>query len=180
VAAVLLATVALAFTACSKSDTTSTSAGSSATSAAAQGNGFEDSNKGSQKDTGAKEAPTTTPPNLSKPSAQELNDKINKAFDPSVPDKDKIAWIENADLDPQLVDKLAAAAKKNSVKITITNVEDPSGGKLKADADVTMNGNPVNGASVPFVASGDQWKVDHQYACSIVKQAKLDSAACQA
>jgi hypothetical protein len=176
VTAGLLVAAALTMTACSSSSTSSTTA--SSTTAAAS-NGFQGNGENNTKDQGAKAAPPTTPPNLPKPTAAQLNDELTKAFDPSVPDKEKIGWIENADLDPQLVDKLAAAAKQNGVKITITNVEDPSGGRLKADANVTMNGNPVNGASVPFVAGGTTWKVDHQYACSIVKQAKLDSAACE-
>jgi len=33
--------------------------------------------------------------------------------------------------------------------------------------------------SVDFVAVGDQWQIAHQFACSIVKSAELDSAACQ-
>ncbi|MFI6369031.1 hypothetical protein ACIBG0_40710 [Nocardia sp. NPDC050630] len=177
---VALVAAALSSTACGKSNTNSTIvSGVSATSVSASGNGFEDSSKSPGKDQGGKAAPATTPPNLPTPTAQELNNKLNQAFDKSVPSKDKIAWIEDADRDPELVDKLADAAQKSGVKVTITRVEDPSNGKLKADADVTINGTPVNGASVPFVASGDQWKVDHQYACGIVKQAKLDSAACQ-
>jgi hypothetical protein len=182
VTAALLVAAALTMTACSSSSTSSAAGSSTAAAAttAAASNGFQGNGQNDTKnDQGAKAAPPTTPPNLPKPTAAQLNDEITKAFDPSVPDKEKIGWIENADLDPQLVDKLAAAAKQNGVKITITNVEDPSGGRLKADANVTMNGNPVNGASVPFVAGGTTWKVDHQYACSIVKQAKLNSAACE-
>ncbi|RMI28526.1 hypothetical protein [Nocardia stercoris] len=176
-AAVLVAAVAtLTLSACSSSSNSSTS---TSTTTTAQTDGFQNNGgKKPGKDDGAQPAPATST-DLPKPTVAELNEKINKAFDPSIPAKTKVDWVENAGQDPDLVDKLAQAAKQNDVKVTITKVEDPSGGKLKADADVTMGGTPVNGASVPFVADGGQWKVDHAYACSIVKQAKLDSAACQ-
>ncbi len=176
-AAVLVAAVAtLTLSACSSS---SNSSSSSSTTTTVKTDGFQNNGaKKPGKDDGAQPAPATSQ-NLPKPSAADLNDKINKAFDPSIPAKTKVDWVEDAGKDPDLVDKLAQAAKQNDVKVTITKVEDPADGKLKADADVTMGGTPVNGASVPFVADGGEWKVDHTYACSIVKQAKLNSAACE-
>ncbi|MEV6065866.1 hypothetical protein AB0L82_04855 [Nocardia sp. NPDC052001] len=174
-AAVALAASAFGLVACSTSETKSDSA--TTTSASAPTNNFQGSTDDT-KETGA--PPSTTPaPNLPKPTVAELNDKITKAFDPSIDAKTKIDWIENAGQDPQLVAKLVDAAKKNDVKVEITNVPDPADGKLKADAKVTIAGNPVNNATVSFVAEGNEWKVDHAFACSIVKAAKLDSAACQ-
>ncbi|WP_329412114.1 hypothetical protein OG563_06545 [Nocardia vinacea] len=176
VAAIALAATALLFTACS-SDDSSSSSGSSTTSAKA-GGGFESGTSHEGKEEGAAPA-STTPPNLPKPTAEELNSKITRAFDGSVAEQEKVTWIEDADRDPELVDKLVAAAKQNKVKIEITKVGDPKDGKLKADADVTIDGKPVENGSVDFVAVGDQWQIAHEFACSIVKSAKLDSAACQ-
>ncbi|WP_306363993.1 hypothetical protein [Nocardia sp. CC227C] len=175
-AAVAIAAMAFGLTACGGSgDDTDT--GSATTSAAPAGE-FEGSTEDEDKVTGA--APSTTEvPNLPKPTVEELNDKINKAFDPSIDAKTKISWIEDAAVDPQLVDKLVDAAKQNNVTVEITNVQDPVDGKLKADANVTIDGSPVENATVAFVAEGNEWKVDHGFACSIVKAAKLDSAACQ-
>ncbi|GAA5055797.1 hypothetical protein GCM10023318_32380 [Nocardia callitridis] len=172
-----MAAATLSFTACAsdKDDTAATDAGASATESAAP---FEEGTKNTDKEEGKEPAPTTAP-NLPKPTAEELNDKIKRALDSAVEEKEKLNWIENAEQDPQLVDKLVAAAKQNDVTVEITNVGEPQDGKLKADANVTIGGSPVDAAFVDFVAEGDQWKIAHQFACNIVKSAKLDSAACQ-
>lgn len=175
-AALMLATSALGLMACSKSS--DSSSGAATTSAAAPAGKFDGGTDSDGKVTGA--APSTTAvADLAKPSVADLNDKVTKAFDPSIDSKTKTDWIEDAAQDPMLAQKLVDAAKKNNVKIEITNVGDPSGGKLKADANVTIDGSPVQNATVSFVADGSDWKIDHNYACSIVKAAKLDSAACQ-
>ncbi|MFI9510188.1 hypothetical protein [Nocardia sp. NPDC052566] len=178
VAAVMIAAAALALGACSTSDSKSDAKASTTTSAAAKAaDTFEDGNKDGKAEG---EAPSKTPaPDLPKPTVQQLNDKLTKAFDPSIDGKEKISWIENAERDPLLVEKLVDAAKKNKVKVEVTKVGDPKDGKLKADAKVTIDGSPVDNATIDFVAEGDQWKVANQFACSIVKSAKLDSAACQ-
>ncbi|MFE3703840.1 hypothetical protein ACFXO7_38985 [Nocardia tengchongensis] len=176
-AALMLATSAFGLVACSKSDDTSKAAATTSSAAAPAGK-FDGSTDGDAKLTGAAPAPTTVA-DLPKPSVADLNDKVTKAFDPAIDSKTKTDWIENAGLDPQLAQKLVDAAKANNVKIKITNVGDPSGGKLKADADVTIDGKPVQNAAVTFVADGTEWKIEHNYACSIVKAAKLASAACQ-
>ncbi|ONM47796.1 hypothetical protein [Nocardia donostiensis] len=175
VAAVTMAAAALTFTACSSDD--SSSADSAAPTSQAAGE-FESGKSSEGKEEGVAPAPTT-PPNLPKPTAEELNDKINRALDSAVSEEEKLTWIEDAEQDPQLVDKLVEAAKKNNVEVKIVNVGEPKDGKLKADAEVTIDGSPVENASVDFVAEGDQWKIAHQFACNIVKSAQLDSAACQ-
>ncbi|MEU1980239.1 hypothetical protein [Nocardia sp. NPDC019395] len=175
VAAVTMAAAALTFTACSSTEETTTDGAAPTTGAAAE---FESGKSQDGREEG--KPPVTTPaPNLPKPTAEELNDKINRALDGSVSEDEKLAWIEDAEQDPELVDKLVEAAKKNEVTVKITNVGEPAEGKVKADADVTIGGSPVDNASVDFVAEGDQWKIAHDFACNIVKSAQLDSAACQ-
>lgn len=174
-AAVTMAAAALTFTACSSTEETSTEGAATSTEAAA---GFESGKTQDGREEG--KAPTTTPaPNLPKPTVEELNDKLTRALDGAVAEDEKLAFIEDAEQDPQLVDKLVEAAKKNEVTVKITNVGEPAEGKLKADAEVTIAGSPVENASVAFVAEGDQWKIAHDFACNIVKSADLDSAACQ-
>jgi hypothetical protein len=171
-----MAAAALTFTACSSTEDSSTGAAATSTEAAAE---FESGKTQDGREEG--KAPTTTPaPNLPKPTAEELNDKINRALDGSVGEDEKLVWIEDAEQDPQLVDKLVEAAKKNEVTVKITNVGEPVDGKVTADADVTIGGSPVENATVDVVAEGDQWKIAHGFACNIVKSAQLDSAACQA
>ncbi|MEV0060295.1 hypothetical protein [Nocardia sp. NPDC050718] len=176
-AAVLVAIVAaLGLSACG-SDTASSSAGASSTTAA--GAGFESGSTKQGKEEGGDLA-VTTPPNLPKPTAEELNSRINKALAGKLTGDEKKIYIEDADQDPMLVDKFVDAANKNKVTVAITKVGEPADGKLKADADVTIDGKPVQDAFVDFVAEDDSWKVSHTFACNIVKSAKLDSAACQA
>ncbi|MEU3013511.1 hypothetical protein [Nocardia asteroides] len=176
-AAALVAIVAaLGLTACgSGSDTTAT--GGQSTTAA--GGAFESGNTKQGNEEGGEPAPTT-PPNLPKPTAAELNSRINKALAGQLTGDEKKTYIEDADQDPMLVDKFVDAAKKNKVTVAITTVGEPADGKLKADADVTIDGKPVQNAFVDFVAEDDSWKVSHTFACNIVKSAQLDSAACQA
>ncbi|MGW8651131.1 hypothetical protein ACWGMO_17220, partial [Nocardia salmonicida] len=122
----------------------------------------------------------TTVPNLPKPTAAELNSRLTKALAGQLTGEEKKTYIEDADQDPMLVDKFVEAAKQNNVKVAITTVGEPVDGKLKANADVTIDGTPVKDAFVDFVAEDDSWKVSHVFACNIVKSAQLDSAACQA
>jgi hypothetical protein len=171
--AVALATAAFGLTACSSDD--SSSGSSTPTSAAGK---FESGKSGEGTAEGS--AKPTTVPNLAKPAVSLLNERITKAFDPSVSSEEKTTWVQDAERDPQLVDKLVEAAKAQNVKVEITGVQEPTDGKLKADAKVTINGEAVQNAFVEFVAEGDQWKVSHQFTCNVVKSAKLDSAACQA
>ncbi|MEV6661328.1 hypothetical protein [Nocardia fluminea] len=176
-AAVLVAIVAaLGLSACgSGADSTSTSTGTTTS----QGGAFETGDAKSGKEEGGEPAATTVP-DLPKPTAAELNARLNKALAGQLTGDEKKTYIEDADQDPMLVDKFVEAAKQNNVKVAITTVGDPTDGKLKANADVTIDGTPVKDAFVDFVAEDDSWKVSHVFACNIVKSAQLDSAACQA
>ncbi|MFE3544881.1 hypothetical protein ACFXK0_18130 [Nocardia sp. NPDC059177] len=174
--AMLAAVTALGFTACSSQDDTSTGAAATTTAA---GDAFETGDTAPGKEEGV-EPTTTTPPNLPKPTVEELNARLDKALAGQLTKDEKKTYIEDADQDPMLVDKFVDAAKKNNVTVVITAVGDPVDGKLKADADVTIDGNKVQDAFVEFVAEGDSWKVSHTFACNVVKSAELDTAACQA
>lgn len=173
VAAIAMTVAALGLAACSSdSEDTSSTGGDTSTTA------FESDSTGGEADKGASIAETPVP-DLPKPTPEELNDRVNKALAGQLTDSEKLTYIENADRDPDLVDKFVAAAKENNVTVKIVSVDDPADGKLKADADVTIDGAPVEGATVHFVAQGEDWKVSNTFACNIVKSAKLDSAACQ-
>ncbi|MFF5036040.1 HMG-box domain-containing protein [Nocardia salmonicida] len=176
-AAVLVAIVAaLGLGACgSDAGSTSTSTGTTTSKAGA----FETGDAKSGKEEGGEPAATTVP-NLPKPTAAELNSRVTKALAGQLTGEEKKTYIEDADQDPMLVDKFVEAANQNNVKVAITTVGDPVDGKLKANADVTIDGTPVKDAFVDFVAEDDSWKVSHVFACNIVKSAQLDSAACQA
>ncbi|QLY29665.1 hypothetical protein [Nocardia huaxiensis] len=166
-AALMLAGSALAVTACGSNDTTT------------PGTTAFDGGTDGESQVAAPAPSTTAAPNLATPTVAELNEKITKAFDASIDPKTKVEWVENAGQDPQLVTKLVDAAKQNDVTVEIVSVGQPKDGKLTADAKLTIAGKPVENATVAFVAEGNEWKVDHAFACTIVQSAKLDSAACQ-
>ncbi|MEU7767398.1 hypothetical protein AB0B25_19985 [Nocardia sp. NPDC049190] len=174
--AVVLTAAACSLTACAAGEETSSpSAGANASNAPGELQGGSDNG-----DKEAGSAPTTPPsPALAKPSVQQLNERLQKAFDPNVPNKEKISWIQAAEQDPYLVANLVEAAKKQNVKVEVISVGDPKDGRLKADAKVTIDGTPVDSAFIQFVSEGGEWKVDHTFACNIVKSAKIESAACQ-
>ncbi|CAM4407270.1 hypothetical protein NONI108955_25575 [Nocardia ninae] len=175
--AIVLTAAAATLTACASGDKESATPSTTADAAKEAGELQGGSDKG-EKETGS--APTTpSSPVLAKPSTQQLNDRLTKAFDPNVPNQEKISWIQAAEQDPYLVANLVDAAKKQGVQVEITKVGEPADGKLKADAKVTINGTPVDDAFVSFVSEGGEWKVDHTFACNIVKSAKIESAACQ-
>lgn len=162
-------------TACSSGETSSSPPGTTVENVPGELQGGSDNGL-----THTGSAPTTpSSPPLAKPTVQQLNERLDKAFDPNVPNVEKINWIESAERDPYLVANLADAANRQNVKIEVTNVQDPKDGKLKADADVSINGSNVDNAYISFVAENGEWKVDHTFACNIVKAARIESAACQ-
>ncbi|WP_410869719.1 hypothetical protein [Nocardia sp. A7] len=173
-AALAVAVAAFGSAACSSSDEPA-----SAAPTTTAGAGFEDGKKVDGTQEG--DAPmTTTVPNLPAPTVEELNARLDKALAGQLTDDEKATFIEDAERDPYLVDKFVEAAKKNNVKAKITSVGTPADGKVTAPADVTIDGTPVKGATVEFVAAEGGWRVSHEFTCNIVKSAQLDSAACQA
>lgn len=179
IVAVVLSAAALTLgTACSTSDEGSKSPSTSAAQKSKDGGDPQGGMDKGDKETGS-EPTSAAPPALAKPSVADLNTRLKKAFDPAVDNKEKLSWIQNAEQDPYLVQNLVEAAKKNKVTIEVTNVQEPKDGKLKADAKVTIDGKPVENASIDFIAEGTEWKVANTFACSIVKSAKIESAACQ-
>ncbi len=170
---VVAAVAALGVSACSSTE--QATGGAATTTASA----FESGKVAGAKDEG-EEPPATTAPDLPAPTAAELNARLTKALAGELTEAEKLTYIEDADQDPDLVDKFVDAAKKNKVTVSITKVGTPASGKLQAAADVTIDGKPVKDASVEFVAEDKDWKVSHVFACNIVKSAQLDSAACQA
>lgn len=173
-AALTVAAAAFGLTACSSSNEPAAAAPTTTAGA-----GFEDGKKVDGTQDG--DAPmTTTVPNLPAPTVEELNARLDKALAGQLTDDEKASFIEDAERDPYLVDKFVEAAKKNKVTAKITSVGTPAAGKVTAPADVTIDGSPVKGATVEFVAAEGGWRVSHEFTCNIVKSAKLDSAACQA
>ncbi|WP_370512171.1 hypothetical protein [Skermania sp. ID1734] len=110
------------------------------------------------------------------PTVDQLNQELQKAFDPNVPLQEKVDMVQGAQADPELINRVAEAAKKAGVTVVVTKVND-LGNSVTADANLTINGQ-VNPAVVPFVAEDGRWKLEKGWACNMVNLAQLSSPAC--
>ncbi|RMI32603.1 hypothetical protein EBN03_11520 [Nocardia stercoris] len=132
----------------------------------------------------AKSATTTTTlaadqPPIPLPGPGDLNAGVMIALDPNTPRAVKIAAIQGADTDPDLVDKLTQAGGANKLTMTVTSVEYQGNGVMQATANLTLNGKPVEGqAYVPFVAEGGRWKLQKAWACQMLANTQLTSTSC--
>ncbi|MEV6276400.1 hypothetical protein [Nocardia sp. NPDC051832] len=124
-------------------------------------------------------APATSAANLPPvPTAAELNAQLQKALDPSVPNAEKLGWIQGAEADPELPNRLAEAYKSTNASIEVTDVT-AFGDTVNAKAKLVFNGQE-NIADVPFVAEDGKWKVQKTWVCQMLQLANQPSAACPA
>ena len=129
-------------------------------------------------DDAASPTPAVTPAYPPLPTAQELNGNLALAFDETVPLDQKIGLVEGANEDPDLVNKVAAAAKANDATVNVINVVDQGGGVAAADIEVIVRGGPPNPSTVQFVAEDGRWKLTRENACGFVALAQLSSPLC--
>ncbi|MGB3773538.1 MAG: hypothetical protein WBA00_20595 [Rhodococcus sp. (in: high G+C Gram-positive bacteria)] len=151
---------ALSMTACSSDDggTESTTTTSASTSSAVA------------------EVPSDLPPI---PTAEELNTRLQESLDPNVPLDQKVAYVQGAQADPELINKVAEAARVNNAQIEVLDVTDLGDGTLSSNATIDIGGQ-VNPLQVTYVAEDGQWKLSQDNACAIVSLAQLTTPACPA
>lgn len=113
------------------------------------------------------------------PTAAELNQRLQESLDPNVPLEQKVAYVQGAEEDPELIDKVAEAARVNNAKIEVLDVTDLGDGTLSSNATIDLGGQ-VNPLQVAYVAEDGQWKLSRDNACAIVSLAQLTSPACPA
>ncbi|MGW0251750.1 hypothetical protein ACWDYH_34485 [Nocardia goodfellowii] len=124
-------------------------------------------------------APATSAASLpAVPTAAELNAQLQKALDPNVPNADKLEWIQGAEADPELPNRLAEVYKSANASIEVTDVT-AFGDTVNAKAKLVFNGQE-NIVDVPFVAENGQWKVQKTWVCQMLQLANQPSAACPA
>ena len=111
------------------------------------------------------------------PTPEELQASLDRAFDETVPAAEKTDLVEGAELDPTLIDQIAAAAKQAGAAITIIDVNDNEDGTATAGIE-TQIGDQVSSGIVNFVAEDGVWKLSKNDACSIVNLAQLQTPAC--
>ncbi|MFD3747534.1 hypothetical protein [Nocardia sp. NPDC058633] len=126
--------------------------------------------------TSAKAAASATAELPPVPTVEQLNEQLNTALDPSVPNEQKLDFVQGGEADPELPNRLAQAASDANVQVQVTEVTS-FGDSVNAKADFTVNGQ-TNVVDVPFVAEEGKWKVQKSWACGMMTNLGQTSVAC--
>lgn len=121
---------------------------------------------------------TVTPQLIAAPTPAELNANLARAFDATIPAADKIALVQGAQADPELIDRVVEAALANRASAEVTDVTDLGDGTVAATVVMTFDGQPAPESVITFVAEDGVWKLSKDNACGIVSVAGLSSQAC--
>ncbi|MFD3744100.1 hypothetical protein [Nocardia sp. NPDC058633] len=133
--------------------------------------------KPAPKTTTSAKAETSAASNLpAVPTVEQLNEQLNTALDPSVPNEQKLDFVQGIEADPELPNRLAQAVQDNNVQVQVTEVTS-FGDSVNAKADFTVNGQ-TNVVDVPFVAEEGKWKVQKSWACGMLTNLGQTSVAC--
>ncbi|MCK0092886.1 hypothetical protein HCA61_02900 [Rhodococcus sp. HNM0563] len=111
------------------------------------------------------------------PTVEELQTMLDQAFDGSIPAEEKQNLVQGAELDPTLIDQVAAAAQQAGAKVTIIDINDNEDGTATAGIETAI-GDQVSTGTVMFVAEDGYWKLSQDNACAIVSLAALQTPAC--
>ncbi|RVW05894.1 hypothetical protein EGT50_03690 [Rhodococcus xishaensis] len=122
---------------------------------------------------------TVAAPTMAPPTPADLNANLAKVFDESIPLDQKVALVQGAAADPELINQVVAAAMQNNATIEVLDVTPTGPDTVTAGVNLIINGQ-VNPATVDFVAEDGEWKMSQQYACQLVQLAELTSPACPA
>ncbi|BDT95341.1 hypothetical protein IFM12275_53170 [Nocardia sputorum] len=136
----------------------------------------KDSKPAAKTSTSAKASATASANLPPVPTPAELNTALARALDPSVPAAEKLDNVQGAEADPTLPDRLSQAASGADVKIEVTDVTS-FGDSVNAKAKFILNGQE-NIVDVPFVADNGKWKIQKQWACTMLTNLGQQSAAC--
>ncbi|MFC6012497.1 hypothetical protein [Nocardia lasii] len=119
-------------------------------------------------------APTAELPAV--PTVEQLNEQLTTALDPTVPNDQKLDFVQGIEADPELPNRLAEAATAANVQVQVTEVTS-FGESVTAKANFTVNGQ-TNVVDVPFVAEDGKWKVQKSWACTMLTNLGQTSPAC--
>ncbi|CAM3007141.1 Lipoprotein [Prescottella defluvii] len=123
-------------------------------------------------------APLIATPLVAAGTVAELNANLARAFDETVPAAEKVALVQGAQADPQLIDRVVEAAKVNKASVEVSDVTDLGDGTVVATVVMTLDGQPAPESIMTFVAEDGGWKLSKDNACDIVGIAGLSSPAC--
>lgn len=100
-----------------------------------------------------------------------------RALDVNVPLADKVPYVQGAERDPELLNRLAKEAKDSNFTAKILDVSDNCNGTASASTLATFN-EKTNAVQVPLVAEGGKWKLNKEWMCGLMNDYQLTSPIC--
>lgn len=111
------------------------------------------------------------------PTVEQLTNMMQRALDQSVPLSEKVTYVQGADGDPELLNRIAKEARESNFDAKILSVSDKCNGTATAATLATFSGK-TNAQQVPLVAEGDKWKLNKEWMCGLMKDYQLTSPIC--
>ncbi|AZG43725.1 hypothetical protein [Gordonia insulae] len=125
------------------------------------------------------EAGGVTDPNQ-RPSVATLNQMLNQALDPSVPNSEKTELVEGSSADPKIFDELVKAKQDNpDVTYEIFPPVIPAGpNKATVKVQVKLPDNPPTKLDASIVYVDGRWKLSRDTVCPLITANNVTTPMC--
>nr|WP_138947635.1 hypothetical protein [Gordonia araii] len=117
-----------------------------------------------------------------RPTVAVLNQMLETALDPDVPNAEKTKLVEGSEKDPDVFDKLVQARKENpDATYKIIPPVIPAGPKkATVKVQVKIGENPPAKAEASIVYTGGRWKLSRNTVCPLLEGNDVKTAMCPA
>lgn len=111
------------------------------------------------------------------PTAEELNDVLNRAVAPGVPAEEKVDTVQNGDQAVELFDVMTNLQEENNSTFVVVDPVMPGlvPDSVQTQIEMTVpdqEPNTIDG--VQFVSEDGQWKLSQEWACTLVSNVAPD------
>lgn len=126
-------------------------------------------------------ADSVTDPNQ-RPTVATLNEMLNTALDPNVPNSEKTQLVQGSEKDPNIFDKLVDARAENPDATYELSPPVLAAGPNRGSVKVTVQlpGNPAQKLDAQIVYDGGRWKLASDSVCPVLQFQNIRSAMCPA
>ncbi|HIW92314.1 MAG TPA: hypothetical protein H9870_11715 [Candidatus Corynebacterium avicola] len=115
---------------------------------------------------------------VEQPTAEELQGILDKAVDPALPTEEKVDSVEGGEEAAELFDVMTQSKEESGATFSVVDPVLPGVTQLEAKATMEMvlpdNEEPVVIDGVQFVNDNGQWKLQRQWACTLVQNVAPD------
>ncbi|GAA1482919.1 hypothetical protein GCM10009624_33590 [Gordonia sinesedis] len=117
-----------------------------------------------------------------RPSVATLNEMLNKALDPNVPNSEKTQLVQGSEKDPNIFDKLVKAKADNPDATYKLSPPVLAAGPNRGSVKVTVQlpGNPPQKLDAQIVYDKGRWKLASDSVCPVLQFQNIRSAMCPA